>query len=147
MIRELTNSEIKTIEDYIQIVFKDNAEYKNYFAGETKKKYADRGFLIGNNSYYIDVELINSINFIGMCKLQAVKDNFLTDIISLFVRLYKEYGAIGIYRVETDERIKKIHEHIQRRFKNKGDTVYTATENGVTVTIIKKGTDKNEMLE
>lgn len=82
-----------------------------------------------------------------MCKLQAVKDNFLTDIISLFVRLYKEYGAIGIYRVETDERIKKIHEHIQRRFKNKGDTVYTATENGVTVTIIKKGTDKNEMLE
>lgn len=147
MIRELTNSEIKVIEDYIQIVFKDNAEYKNYFAGETKKKYADRGFLIGNNSYYIDVELINSINFIGMCKLQAVKDNFLTDIISLFVRLYKEYGAIGIYRVETDERIKKIHEHIQRRFKNKGDTVYTATENGVTVTIIKKGTDKNEMLE
>lgn len=147
MIRELTNSEIKTIEDYIQIVFKDNAEYKNYFAGETKKKYADRGFLIGNNSYYIDVELINSINFIGMCKLQTVKDNFLTDIISLFVRLYKEYGAIGIYRVETDERIKKIHEHIQRRFKNKGDTVYTATENGVTVTIIKKGTDKNEMLE
>lgn len=112
-----------------------------------KKKYADRGFLIGNNSYYIDVECINSINFIGMCKLQAVKDNFLTDIISLFVRLYKEYGAIGIYRVETDERIKKIHEHIQRRFKNKGDTVYTATENGVTVTIIKKGTDKNEMLE
>lgn len=147
MIRELTNSEIKTIEDYIQIVFKDNAEYKNYFAGESKKKYADRGFLIGNNSYYIDVELINSINFIGMCKLQTVKDNFLTDIISLFVRLYKEYGAIGIYRVETDERIKKIHEHIQRRFKNKGDTVYTATENGVTVTIIKKGTDKNEMLE
>lgn len=147
MIRELTNSEIKVIEDYIQIVFKDNAEYKNYFAGETKKKYADRGFLIGNNSYYIDVECINSINFIGMCKLQAVKDNFLTDIISLFVRLYKEYGAIGIYRVETDERIKKIHEHIQRRFKNKGDTVYTATENGVTVTIIKKGTDKNEMLE
>ena len=147
MIRELTNSEIKVIEDYIQIVFKDNAEYKNYFAGETKKKYADRGFLIGNNSYYIDVELINSINFIGMCKLQAVKDNFLTDIISLFVRLYKEHGAIGIYRVETDERIKKIHEHIQRRFKNKGDTVYTATENGVTVTIIKKGTDKNEMLE
>lgn len=147
MIRELTSSEIKTIEDYIQIVFKDNAEYKNYFAGESKKKYADRGFLIGNNSYYIDVELINSINFIGMCKLQAVKDNFLTDIISLFVRLYKEYGAIGIYRVETDERIKKIHEHIQRRFKNKGDTVYTATENGVTVTIIKKGTDKNEMLE
>lgn len=147
MIRELTNSEIKVIEDYIQIVFKDNAEYKNYFAGETKKKYANRGFLIGNNSYYIDVECINSINFIGMCKLQAVKDNFLTDIISLFVRLYKEYGAIGIYRVETDERIKKIHEHIQRRFKNKGDTVYTATENGVTVTIIKKGTDKNEMLE
>lgn len=147
MIRELTNSEIKTIEDYIQIVFKDNAEYKNYFAGETKKKYADRGFLIGNNSYYIDVECINSINFVGMCKLQTVKDNFLTDIISLFVRLYKEYGAIGIYRVETDERIKKIHEHIQRRFKNKGDTVYTATENGVTVTIIKKGTDKNEMLE
>ncbi len=147
MIRELTNSEIKTIEDYIQIVFKDNAEYKNYFAGESKKKYADRGFLIGNNSYYIDVECINSINFVGMCKLQTVKDNFLTDIISLFVRLYKEYGAIGIYRVETDERIKKIHEHIQRRFKNKGDTVYTATENGVTVTIIKKGTDKNEMLE
>lgn len=147
MIRELTSSEIKTIEDYIQIVFKDNAEYKNYFAGETKKKYADRGFLIGNNSYYIDVECINSINFVGMCKLQTVKDNFLTDIISLFVRLYKEYGAIGIYRVETDERIKKIHEHIQRRFKNKGDTVYTATENGVTVTIIKKGTDKNEMLE
>lgn len=139
MIRELTNSEIKVIEDYIQIVFKDNAEYKNYFAGESKKKYADRGFLIGNNSYYIDVECINSINFIGMCKLQAVKDNFLTDIISLFLRLYKEYGAIGIYRVETDERIKKIHEHIQRRFKNKGDTVYTATENGVTVTIIKKG--------
>lgn len=139
MIRELTKSEIKTIEDYIQIVFKDNAEYKNYFAGETKKKYADRGFLIGNNSYYIDVECINSINFIGMCKLQTVKDNFLTDIISLFVSLYKEYGAIGIYRVETDERIKKIHEHIQRRFKNKGDTVYTATENGVTVTIIKKG--------
>lgn len=147
MIRELTNSEIKTIEDYIQIAFKDNAEYKNYFAGESKKKYADRGFLIGNNSYYIDVECINSINFVGMCKLQTVKDNFLTDIISLFVRLYKEYGAIGIYRVETDERIKKIHEHIQRRFKNKGDTVYTATENGVTVTIIKKGTDKNEMLE
>ncbi len=147
MIRELTNSEIKTIEDYIQIVFKDNAEYKNYFAGESKKKYADRGFLIGNNSYYIDVECINSINFVGMCKLQTVKDNFLTDIISLFVRLYKEYGAIGIYRVEIDERIKKIHEHIQRRFKNKGDTVYTATENGVTVTIIKKGTDKNEMLE
>lgn len=147
MIRELTNSEIKVIEDYIQIVFKDNAEYKNYFAGESKKKYADRGFLIGNNSYYIDVECINSINFVGMCKLQTVKDNFLTDIISLFVRLYKEYGAIGIYRVETDERIKKIHEHIQRRFKNKGDTVYTATENGVTVTIIKKGTDKNEMLE
>ena len=147
MIRELTNSEIKTIEDYIQIVFKDNAEYKNYFAVESKKKYADRGFLIGNNSYYIDVECINSINFVGMCKLQTVKDNFLTDIISLFVRLYKEYGAIGIYRVETDERIKKIHEHIQRRFKNKGDTVYTATENGVTVTIIKKGTDKNEMLE
>ena len=147
MIRELTNSEIKTIEDYIQIVFKDNAEYKNYFAGESKKKYADRGFLIGNNSYYIDVECINSINFVGMCKLQTVKDNFLTDIISLFVRLYKEYGVIGIYRVETDERIKKIHEHIQRRFKNKGDTVYTATENGVTVTIIKKGTDKNEMLE
>lgn len=147
MIRELTNSEIKTIEDYIQIVFKDNAEYKNYFAGESKKKYADRGFLIGNNSYYIDVECISSINFIGMCKLQTVKDNYLTDIISLFVRLYKEYGAIGIYRVETDERIKKIHEHIQRRFKNKGDTVYTATENGVTVTIIKKGTDKNEMLE
>lgn len=147
MIRELTNSEIKTIEDYIQIVFKDNAEYKNYFAGESKKKYADRGFLIGNNSYYIDVECINSINFVGMCKLQTVKDNFLTDIISLFVRLYKEYGAIGIYRVETDERIKKIHEHIQRRFKNKGDTVYTATESGVTVTIIKKGTDKNEMLE
>lgn len=147
MIRELTSSEIKTIEDYIQIVFKDNAEYKNYFAGETKKKYADRGFLIGNNSYYIDVECINSINFVGICKLQTVKDNFLTDIISLFVRLYKEYGAIGIYRVETDERIKKIHEHIQRRFKNKGDTVYTATENGVTVTIIKKGTDKNEMLE
>lgn len=147
MIRELTNSEIKTIEDYIQIVFKDNAEYKNYFAGESKKKYADRGFLIGNNSYYIDVECINSINFVGMCKLQTVKDNFLTDIISLFVRLYKEYGAIGIYRVETDERIKKIHEHIQRRFKNKGDTVYTATENGVTVTIIKKGTDKNEVLE
>ena len=83
-----------------------------------------------------------------MCKLQAVKDNFLTDIISLFVRLYKEYGAIGICTViKTDERIKKIHEHIQRRFKNKGDTVYTATENGVTVTIIKKGTDKNEMLE
>ena len=145
MIRELTNSEIKTIEDYIQIVFKDNAEYKNYFAGESKKKYADRGFLIGNNSYYIDVECINSINFIGMCKLQAVKDNFLTDIISLFVRLYKEYGIIGIYRVETDERIKKIHEHIQRRFKNKGDAVYTATENGVTVTIIKKGGAKNDL--
>ena len=147
MIRELTNSEIKTIEDYIQIVFKDNAEYKNYFAGESKKKYADRGFLIGNNSYYIDVECISSINFIGMCKLQTVKDNYLTDIISLFGRLYEEYGTIGIYRVETDERIKKIHEHIQRIFKNKGDTVYTATENGVTVTIIKKGTDKNEMLE
>lgn len=145
MIRELTNSEIKVIEDYIQIVFKDNAEYKNYFAGESKKKYADRGFLIGNNSYYIDVECINSINFIGMCKLQTVKDNFLTDIISLFVRLYKEYGIIGIYRVETDERIKKIHEHIQRRFKNKGDTVYTATENGVTVTIIKKGGAENDL--
>ena len=145
MIRELTSSEIKSIEDYIQIVFKDNAEYKNYFAGESKKKYADRGFLIGNNSYYIDVECINSINFIGMCKLQAVKDNFLTDIISLFVRLYKEYGIIGIYRVETDERIKKIHEHIQRRFKNKGDTVYTATENGVTVTIIKKGGAENDL--
>lgn len=145
MIRELTSSEIKTIEDYIQIVFKDNAEYKNYFAGESKKKYADRGFLIGNNSYYIDVECINSINFIGICKLQTVKDNFLTDIISLFVRLYKEYGIIGIYRVETDERIKKIHEHIQRRFKNKGDTVYTATENGVTVTIIKKGGAENDL--
>lgn len=145
MIRELTNSEIKTIEDYIQIVFKDNAEYKNYFAGESKKKYADRGFLIGNNSYYIDVECINSINFIGMCKLQTVKDNFLTDIISLFVRLYKEYGVIGIYRVETDERIKKIHEHIQRRFKNKGDAVYTATEKGVTVTIIKKGGAENDL--
>lgn len=145
MIRELTSSEIKSIEDYIQIVFKDNAEYKNYFAGESKKKYADRGFLIGNNSYYIDVECINSINFIGMCKLQTVKDNFLTDIISLFIRLYKEYGIIGIYRVETDERIKKIHEHIQRRFKNKGDTVYTATENGVTVTIIKKGGAENDL--
>ena len=145
MIRELTSSEIKTIEDYIQIVFKDNAEYKNYFAGGSKKKYADRGFLIGNNSYYIDVECISSINFIGMCKLQTVKDNFLTDIISLFVRLYKEYGIIGIYRVETDERIKKIHEHIQRRFKNKGDTVYTATENGMTVTIIKKGGAKNDL--
>ena len=145
MIRELTSSEIKSIEDYIQIVFKDNAEYKNYFAGESKKKYADRGFLIGNNSYYIDVECINSINFIGMCKLQTVKDNFLTDIISLFIRLYKEYGIIGIYRVETEERIKKIHEHIQRRFKNKGDTVYTATENGVTVTIIKKGGAENDL--
>ena len=145
MIRELTSSEIKSIEDYIQIVFKDNAEYKNYFAGESKKKYADRGFLIGNNSYYIDVECINSINFIGMCKLQTVKDNFLTDIITLFERLYEEYGAIGIYRVETDERIKKIHEHIQRRFKNKGDTVYTATENGVTVTIIKKGGAENDL--
>ena len=80
-----------------------------------------------------------------MCKLQTVKDNFLTDIISLFVRLYKEYGVIGIYRVETDERIKKIHEHIQRRFKNKGDAVYTATENGVTVTIIKKGGAENDL--
>ena len=139
MIRELTNSEIKTIEDYIQIVFKDNAEYKNYFAGESKKKYADRGFLIGNNSYYIDVECISSINFIGMCKLQTVKDNYLTDIISLFGRLYEEYGAIGIYRVETDERIKKIHEHIQRRYRKKGDLVYTASEKNITVTIIKKG--------
>lgn len=145
MIRELTSSEIKTIEDYIQIVFKDNAEYKNYFAGESKKKYADRGFLIGNNSYYIDVECINSINFIGMCKLQTVKDNFLTDIISLFVRLYKEYGIIGIYRVETDERIKKIHEHIQRRYRKKGDLVYTASEKNITVTIIKKGGAENDL--
>ena len=145
MIRELTNSEIKTIEDYIQIVFKDNAEYKNYFAGESKKKYADRGFLIGNNSYYIDVECINSINFVGMCKLQTVKDNFLTDIITLFERLYEEYGAIGIYRVETDERIKKIHEHIQRRYRKKGDLVYTASEKNITVTIIKKGGAENDL--
>lgn len=145
MIRELTSSEIKTIEDYIQIVFKDNAEYKNYFAGESKKKYADRGFLIGNNSYYIDVECISSINFIGMCKLQTVKDNFLTDIITLFERLYEEYGAIGIYRVETDERIKKIHEHIQRRYRKKGDLVYTASEKNITVTIIKKGGAENDL--
>lgn len=145
MIRELTSSEIKTIEDYIQIVFKDNAEYKNYFAGGSKKKYADRGFLIGNNSYYIDVECISSINFIGMCKLQTVKDNFLTDIITLFERLYEEYGAIGIYRVETDERIKKIHEHIQRRYRKKGDLVYTASEKNITVTIIKKGGAENDL--
>ncbi len=145
MIRELTNSEIKTIEDYIQIVFKDNTEYKNYFAGEPKKKYADRGFLIGNNSYYIDVECINSINFIGMCKLQTTENNYLTDIITLFERIYKENNVIGIYRVADDERMKKIHEHIQRRFKNKGDTVYTATENGVTVTIIKKGGAENDL--
>ncbi len=145
MIRELTNSEIKVIEDYIQIVFKDNADYKNYFAGEPKKKYADRGFLIGNNSYYIDVECISSINFIGMCKLQTTENNYLTDIITLFEKIYKEYGAIGIYRVETDEKIKKIHEHIQRRYRKKGDLVYTATENNVTVTIIKKGGAENDL--
>lgn len=37
MIRELTKSEIKTVEDYIQLVFKNNSDYKYYFFGQPKK--------------------------------------------------------------------------------------------------------------
>lgn len=138
MIKELNGNEIKIVEDYIQLVFKNNPDYKYYFLGEPKRNYAKRGFLIGNNSFYVDVELISSVNFVGICKLQTVKNNFLTDIITLFERLYEEYGRIGIIRGIEDKKTKKLHEHIRKRFEKRGDIVKSADNGIISVTIITK---------
>lgn len=138
MIRELSKDEIKTVEDYIQLVFKDNPDYKNYFVGEPKRNYADRGFLVGDNNFYIDVEVINGVNYVGMCKLQTAKNNFLTDLITLFERLYKEYGCIGIYRITGDERIGKLHDHIKKRFQKRGDIVKEFGNELVSVLLFQK---------
>lgn len=143
MIRELTKSEIKTVEDYIQLVFKNNSDYKYYFFGQPKKKYSDRGFLLGNGQYYCDVEVINGISFVGICKLQAVKNNYyLTNIISLFERLYKEYGIIGIWRDINNTRVIRLHEHIKRRFKKRGEVVLEDKKGDISVFVIKKRGDK-----
>lgn len=147
MIRELNKDEIKTVEDYIQLVFKDNPEYKNYFAGEPKRNYAQRGFLIGNNDFYIDVEVISGVNYVGMCKLQTAKNNFLTDIITLFERLYNEYGCIGIYRVAGDERIGKLHNHIKKRFQKRGDIIKELNNEFVSVLFFQKGGAGNDLKE
>ena len=138
MIKELNKKEIETIENYIQLVFKDNPDYKFYFAGEPKRKYSERGFLIGNNNFYVDVEVVNSVRYVGMCKLQTTKNNYLTDIIALFERLYSEYGILGIYRISEDEKTKKLHEHIRKRFLKRGDIVKTAEDYGIQITIIIK---------
>lgn len=138
MIKELSKSEIKIIEDYIQLVFKDNPDYKYYFAGEEKKNYSDRGFLVGNNNFYIDIEVINGISFIGMCKLQTAKNNYLSDIITVFNKIYEENGVIGIWRSKENTKVAKLHEHIKKRFKQRGDIVAEAEENGIIVIIIKK---------
>lgn len=145
MIKELNKQEIKTVEDYIQLIFKDNPEYKYYFTGEPKKNYSDRGFLIGNNNFYIDIEVINGISFIGMCKLQTTKNNYLTDIITLFERIYKEYGVIGIWRVEKNLEVLKLHEHIKNRFKKRGDIVREIKGNGIVAIVIQKGGMINDL--
>lgn len=145
MIKELNKQEIKIVEDYIQLVFKNNPDYKYYFLGEPKKNYAKRGFLIGNNDFYVDVEVINSINYIGICKLQSAKNNNLSNIISLFERLYKEYGVIGIYRVIEDKQTEKLHEHIKKRYEKRGDIVKVAHDNIISVMIIQKGGAENDL--
>lgn len=120
MILELTKSEIKRVEDYIQETFKYDPEFKYYFTGGEKRNYSDRGFLIGDRDYYIDVEEIAGVNFIGMIKLKTPKDNnTLTDLISLFKKLYDEYGVIGIWRDIDNKKVEKLHNHIKKDLKKK----------------------------
>jgi hypothetical protein len=116
LIRELSKSEIKEIEDYIQTL-KGEEEYKNYFYGSQKQGYADRGFLL-NDSYYCDVEIYNNIPFIGMFRLPNRKNYSLKSIICLFDSILKEYGCIGVWRTVENKQVESLHNHIKRRYKN-----------------------------
>ncbi|WP_278538673.1 hypothetical protein [Fusobacterium varium] len=129
MIRELDKKEIKEIEDYLQ-TFKDKEEYKNYFYGAEKQSYSDRGFVI-NESYYCDLEIINNIPFLGMFKL---KDGSLKSIILLFKNILSEYGVIGLWRTVENIQVKKLHEHIKKRYPQALEII----KNNIVVIVIRR---------
>lgn len=129
MIRELNKREIREIEDYIQ-TFKNKKEYKNYFYGAEKQSYSDRGFVI-NESYYCDLEIINDIPFLGMFKL---KDGSLKSIIPLFKNLLSEYGVIGLWRTVENLQVKKLHEHIKKRYPQALEII----KNNIVVIVIRR---------
>lgn len=130
MIRELNKHEIREIEDYIQTL-KNEKEYKNYFYGAEKQDYSDRGFIL-DESYYCDLEIVNNIPFLGMFKLN--KEGSLKSIIQLFKNILSEYGVIGLWRTTENLQVKKLHEHIKKRYPQALEII----KNGVVVVIIRR---------
>lgn len=129
MIRELNKQEIREIEDYIQTL-KNKKEYKNYFYGAEKQGYSDRGFIL-DESYYCDLEIINDIPFLGMFKL---KDGSLKPIIQLFKNILSEYSVIGLWRTVENLQVKKLHEHIKKRYPQALEII----KNNIVVIVIRR---------
>lgn len=117
MIKELDTKQIKTVEDYIELT---REEYPLYFLGD-KKEYSKKGYLLANNSYYVNIQEINGVEFLGLCKLKDT--THLMELLALFTKILSERKVVNIWVLRYNTNVVKLLETTSNFFKKKGYNV------------------------
>lgn len=122
MIKELDINQIKTVEDYIELT---REEYPLYFLGD-KKEYSKKGYLLANNSYYVNIQEVNGVEFMGLCKLKDT--THLMELLSLFTKILHERKVVNAWVLRYNSNVVRLLETTTNFFKKKGIEVSLVKE-------------------
>lgn len=124
MVKKLSIEEIEEMEEKISHL-KENSYYKHYFLLNDNSKPLE-AYII-NNNYYLDITSTNNFKLVGLIKLQADKNNNLSELVSLFITLYKKYKKIGFWYSLENRNIDIISKSAKKRMMREGARVFEKT--------------------
>lgn len=124
LVKKLSIEEIEEMEEKISHL-KENSYYKHYFLLNDNSKPLE-AYII-NNNYYLDITSTNNFKLVGLIKLQADKNNNLSELVSLFITLYKKYKKIGFWYSLENRNIDIISKSAKKRMMREGARVFEKT--------------------
>ena len=124
MVKKLSVEEIEEMEEKISNL-KENPYYKHYFLLNDNSKPLD-AYII-NNNYYMDITSTKDFKLVGLIKLQINKNNNLSELVGLFISLYKKYKKIGFWYSMENESIDFISKSAKKRMIREGARVFEKT--------------------
>lgn len=124
MVKKLSVKEIEEMQEKI-FNLKENPYYKHYFLLNDNSKPLE-AYII-NNNYYMDITSTKEFKLVGLIKLQINNNNNLSELVGLFISLYKKYKKIGFWYSLENKNIDIISKSAKRRMIREGARVFEKT--------------------
>ena len=115
MIRELDRREIEKTLDHIIKSYSHDKEYQYWFNNEIEIQQPNRAFLIGDGSYYVDIDRVHDVNTFGILRLRDTNKPFISDMVELMNRCIKEYGVLACFRDVNHKQVATLWKYLERK--------------------------------